>query len=163
MASAKHDARLRQHGTPPAATPTAPTSVQTATRVRRRLGMMLLMVVLAVGVAAAALGILVAGSEPVVAIVAAAVLLGVALLVGLTIVAERRRLRVEANRPPALAVVQSPKPATTNGATSINGSETGTNGSEWITAPPADGDVDERTRGQADLLEELLHWHPKGA
>src|SRR5262245_32296354 len=68
------------------------------TRVRRRLGLMLVLLASAAAVAGAALATLVAGQEAVAAIVAAAVMLAVTLVLVVAMLAERRALRRDAAR-----------------------------------------------------------------
>ena len=154
MTSTKHHEPLDQsslangarHGV---AAPQSPVAV----RVRSRLGVMLMMVVVAAGVAGATLGLLVARREPTVAIAAAGVLVGVALVICFTIVVERRRLRRESEVAPTLSIVHAPV-AVTNG----NG-----NGSDWISEPTSGDPAGHGVRGQAELLEEILHWDSNGA
>lgn len=132
----------------------APLPSPVAVRVRSRLGVMLMMVVVAACVAGAALGLLVAGREPTVAIAAAAVVLAVVLLIGVAIVAERRRLRRETASPPTaptLTVVHPSAPASAG------------NGTDWIAEPAGGAGGTQDVRDQADLLEEILHWHTNGA
>jgi hypothetical protein len=129
----------------------APSGGAVAARVRTRLGVMLVMVVVAAGVVGATLGILVVGHEPSAAIAAAAVLFAVTLVMAVVLLAERRRLRRDATSPPVLAVVQPSRPAATG------------NGSDLIVEAPRADAATKNVRGQADLLEEILHWPAEGA
>lgn len=130
----------------------APPAGTLAARISSRLSVMLVMVVVAAGVAVATLGILIAWSEPTAAIAAAVVLLSVTVAMAGILFAERRRLRREAAN---AAVVHPPVGPTVR---SMPG-----NGSELIAElPPADA-ATKSARAQADLLEEVLHWSAKGA
>lgn len=132
--------------------PSAPddTPGSVVTRVRRHLGAMLMLVALAAAAAGAALATLVARREASAAITAAAALLAVTLVLAVAIVAERRSLRRVARRGERAPVL----------ATAVPPPATAGNGSDWIEEPAA-ATVATSVRGQADLLEELLHWPPR--
>jgi hypothetical protein len=119
-------------------------------RVRRHLGVMLVLIVSAALVAGLALATLIARREATAAIAAAAVVLAMSLVIVVAMLAERRSLRrdvafddVARRRTPSAAL------------------ETPSNGksAEWLGEPAESPQQD--VRGQADLLEELLEW-PQG-
>ena len=132
--------------TPEGATGT-PVAVSTiVARVRRRLGLMLVLLGSAAAVAGVALAMLIARQEATPAIAAAAVVLAVTLVIAAAMFAERRSLRRDAARGrsrPARPVA-TPTVAATEGP------------ADWI-GEPATGEPND-VRDQADLLQDLLHW-----
>ena len=115
-------------------------------RVRRKLGLMLVLLVSAAVVAGAALAALVAGNEASAAIAAAAVMLAVTLVLAVAMLAERRSLARDAARDRAT------RKAPVAPVTVVPGNGT----ADWMDEAPTGEPPD--VRPQADLLEELLHW-----